>query len=224
MGLNKKGKVLKILFSLCSYLLIASFAWSQEVVASDNETTARVDETQILIAQDIPENTETAVAEGSSYGVWFFIRTILVLAVVLALVWVFFLFLKRLSGTTTSFDPYLKKVASLTLSPGKFVYVITLNSRAYLVGVSDNSVNLIAEIEDKELVDAMNLNVPQGADEKKPMDFSSILGKFVNTNGRNYASANKKTSGGFSTSSAVELLQNQRSRLQNTTEDDDVTP
>ena len=127
-------------------------------------------------------------------------------------------------GIETPNDPYLKKVASLTLSPGKFVYVITLNSRAYLVGVSDNSVNLIAEIEDKELVDAMNLNAPQGADEKKPMDFSSILGKFVNTNGRNYASANKKTSGGFSTSSAVELLQNQRSRLQNTTEDDDVTP
>ena len=224
MGLQKKGKVLKILFSLCSCLLIASFAWSQEVVASDNETTARVDESQILIAQDIPENTGTAIADGSSYGVWFFIRTILVLVVVLALVWVFFLFLKRLSGTTTSSDPYLKKVATLTLSPGKFVYVITLNSRGYLVGVSDNSVNLIAEIEDKELIDAMNLNAPQGADEKKPMDFSSILGKFVNTSGRNYASANKKTSGKFSTSSAVELLQNQRSRLQNATEDDDVTP
>lgn len=224
MGLQKKGKVLKILFSLCSCLLISSFVWSQEVVASDNEITTLVDESQILIAQDLSENTGTAITDGSSYGVWFFIRTILVLAVVLALVWVFFLFLKRLSGTTTSSDPYLKKVATLTLSPGKFVYVITLNSQGYLVGVSDNSVNLIAEINDKELIDAMNLNAPQGADDKKSMDFSSILGKFVNTNGRNYASANKKISGKFSTSSAVELLQNQRSRLQNTTEDDDVTP
>lgn len=224
MGLNYKGKVLKILFSLCSYLLIAGFAWSQEVVASETQVTARAAEAEILLAQDAPENRATTIAEGSSYGVWFFVRTILVLLLVLALIWGFFMFLKKISGTTTSSDPYLKKVASLTLSPGKFVHVITLNSRAYLVGVADNSVNLIAEIDDKELVDAMNLNAPQGADDKRPMDFSSILGKFVNTNGQKYTSATRK--GTFSTSNAVELLQNQRSRLSatDTTEDDNVTP
>lgn len=224
MGLNYKGKVLKILFSLCSYLLITGFAWSQEVVASETQVTARAAEAEILLAQDVPENGATTIAEGSSYGVWFFVRTILVLLLVLALIWGFFMFLKKISGTTTSSDPYLKKVASLTLSPGKFVHVVTLNSRAYLVGVADNSVNLIAEIDDKELVDAMNLNAPQGADDKRPMDFSSILGKFVNTNGQKYTSATRK--GTFSTSSAVELLQNQRSRLSatDTTEDDNVTP
>ena len=224
MGLNYKGKVLKILFSLCSYLLITGFAWSQEVVASEAQVTARAAEAEILFAQDVPENGATTIAEGSSYGVWFFVRTILVLLLVLALIWGFFMFLKKISGTTTSSDPYLKKVASLTLSPGKFVHVVTLNSRAYLVGVADNSVNLIAEIDDKELVDAMNLNAPQGADDKRPMDFSSILGKFVNTNGQKYTSATRK--GTFSTSSAVELLQNQRSRLSatDTTEDDNVTP
>ena len=224
MGLNYKGKVLKILFSLCSYLLITGFAWSQEVVASETQVTARAAEAEILLAQDVPENGATTIAEGSSYGVWFFVRTILVLLLVLALIWGFFMFLKKISGTTTSSDPYLKKVASLTLSPGKFVHVVTLNSRAYLVGVADNSVNLIAEIDDKELVDAMNLNTPQGADDKRPMDFSSILGKFVNTNGQKYTSATRK--GTFSTSSAVELLQNQRSRLSatDTAEDDNVTP
>ena len=224
MGLNHKGKVLKILFSLCSYLLITGFAWSQEVVASETQVVARAAEAEILLDQDAPENVTTTISDGSSYGVWFFIRTILVLALVLALIWAFFMFLKKMSGTTTSSDPYLKKIASLTLSPGKFVHVITLNSRAYLVGVADNSVNLIAEIDDKELVDAMNLNAPQGTDDKKPMDFSSILGKFVNTNGRKYTSATTK--GSFSTSSAVELLQNQRSRLSSldASEDDNVTP
>lgn len=224
MGLNHKGKVLKILFSLCSYLLITGFAWSQEVVASENETVGRAAESQILIAQDVVGNTENAITESSSYGIWFFVRTILVLAVVLGLVWAFFLFLKKVSGTTTSSDPYLKKVASLSLSPGKFVYVITLNSRAYLIGVADNSVNLIAEIDDKELVDAMNLHAPQNEEGKKPLDFNSLLGKFVNTNGQKHAT--KKSGGGFSSSNVVELLQNQRSRLNETetTEEDDVTP
>ena len=137
---------------------------------------------------------------------------------------IFFLFLKKVSGTTTSSDPYLKKVASLSLSPGKFVYVITLNSKAYLIGVADNSVNLIAEIDDKELIDTMNLHVPQSFEGKKPLDFSSLLGKFVNTNGQKYSA--KKGGGGFSSSNVVELLQNQRSRLNETetTEEDNGTP
>ena len=224
MGLNHKGKVLKLLFSLCSYLLIAGFAWSQEVGAFENETVGRTAESQILIAQDVVENTENSITETSSYGIWFFVRTILVLAVVLGLVWAFFLFLKKVSGTTTSSDPYLKKVASLSLSPGKFVYVITLNSKAYLIGVADNSVNLISEIDDKELIDAMNLHAPQNLEGKKPLDFNSLLGKFVNTNGQKHSA--KKLGGSFSSSNVVELLQNQRSRLNATemTEEEDVTP
>lgn len=210
MGLNHKRRVLKIIFSLCTYLLISSFAWSQEVVASEVETSARAAESQMLIA-DTSSETD-AVVEDSSYGVWFFVRTVLVLAVVIALIWVFFTFLKKASGTTDSSDPYLKKVASLTLAPGKFVYVVTLNSKGYLIGVSDNSVNLIAEVDDKELIDAMNLNAPQSFEGRKSSDFTSILSKFVNTKGKNYATT-KDTGNDFSASGVVELLKNQRSRL-----------
>ena len=124
----------------------------------------RAAESQIRLAPVADVGTNATGVQGSSYGVWFFVRTVLVLAVVLALVWAFFVFLKRASGSTENSDPYLKKVASLTLSPGKFVYVVTLNSKGYLIGVSDNSVNLIAEIEDKELIDAMNLNAWRGRD------------------------------------------------------------
>ncbi len=172
----------------------------------------RAAESQIVLAQDSTEGEGTSAVQGSSYGVWFFIRTVLVLAVVLALVWAFFVFLKRASGTTGGSDPYLKKVASLSLAPGKFVYVITLNSRGYLVGVADNSVSLIAELDDKELVDAMNLNAPQESEGGGPLDFASILDKFRVTGGKKTSSSKKKASG-FSSSSVVELLQSQRSRL-----------
>lgn len=212
MGLNHKGGVRKIIFSLCSCLLISGFAWSQEVVASEVETSVRDAESQMLIAETSPSATDATSVEGSSYGVWFFVRTVLVLAVVIALIWVFFMFLKKASGTADGSDPYLKKVASLPLAPGKFVHVVTLNSRGYLIGVSDNSVDLIAEIDDQELIDAMNLNAPQSFGGRKPSDFTSILDKFVNSKGKGYA-ATKGSGNDFSTSSAVELLKNQRSRL-----------
>lgn len=178
---------------------------------SEAAESGRAAESQIVLAQDSMEGEGTSAVQGSSYGVWFFIRTVLVLAVVLALVWAFFVFLKRASGTTSGSDPYLKKVASLSLAPGKFVYVITLNSRGYLVGVADNSVSLIAEIDDKELVDAMNLNAPEDT-EGGPLDFASILDKFRVVGGKKTSSSGRKASG-FSSSSVVELLQSQRSRL-----------
>lgn len=178
---------------------------------SEAAESGRAAESQIVLAQDSMEGEGASAVQGSSYGVWFFIRTVLVLAVVLALVWAFFVFLKRASGTTSGSDPYLKKVASLSLAPGKFVYVITLNSRGYLVGVADNSVSLIAEIDDKELVDAMNLNAPEDT-EGGPLDFASILDKFRVVGGKKTSSSGRKASG-FSSSSVVELLQSQRSRL-----------
>lgn len=177
---------------------------------SEAAESGRAAESQIVLAQDSMEGEGASAVQGSSYGVWFFIRTVLVLAVVLALVWAFFVFLKRASGTTSGSDPYLKKVASLSLAPGKFVYVITLNSRGYLVGVADNSVSLIAEIDDKELVDAMNLNAPEDT-EGGPLDFASILDKFRVVGGKKPSSGRKAS--GFSSSSVVELLQSQRSRL-----------
>ena len=225
MGLNHKREVLKVLFSLCTCLLISGLAWSQEVVASEQDISARAAESQMIIAEDSPTVTDATAVEGSSYGIWFFIRTVLVLAVVLALIWGFFMFLKKASGTTDNSDPYLKKVASLTLAPGKFVFVVTLNSKGYLIGVSDNSVNLIAEVDDKELIDAMNLNAPQGFEGRKSGDFTSILGKFVNTKGKKYTST-KGSGNDFSASGVVELLKNQRSRL-NVSEgvnDEDSTP
>ena len=86
--------------------------------------------------------------------------------------------------------------------------------------------NLIAEIEDKELIDAMNLNAPQGLEGKGPLDFAAIMGKFRTSAGQQQSSSKKKTGGSFSSSSMVEFLQNQRSRLNanNDGEDDDVTP
>lgn len=212
MDLRHKRGVQKNIFSLCICLLISGLVWSQEVVASELEGSVRAMESQMLIVETSPSAADTISVEGSSYGVWFFVRTVLVLAVVIALIWGFFMFLKKTSGAADSSDPYLKKVAALTLAPGKFVYVVTLKSKAYLVGVADNSVSLIAEIDDQELIDAMNLNAPQGFEGRKHGDFTSILGKFVNAKGKNYA-ATKGTGNDFSTSGVVELLKNQRSRL-----------
>ena len=98
----------------------------QDIVLSDTAQGLRAEESNIAINTD----TVAVTPEDTSLGVWFFVRMILVLAVVIALIYFFFAFLKKTTGVGNVSDPYLKKVASLPLALGKSVHVITLRVEA----------------------------------------------------------------------------------------------
>ena len=104
-------------------------------------------------------------------------------------------------GHKVTQDPYLKRTASITLSPGKTVQVVTIGDKGYIVGVSDSGVNLIGELTDKELIDAMNLNAEKEPTGKRK-DFSSMLASFTK-----------------SSESTEAYLRNKREKLQNSEDD-----
>ena len=127
------------------------------------------------------ENETNRTTDGSSTqspSLWSsigpFVNMILVLIVVIACIYGIVWLLKKSMRPGAENDPYLKKTASITLSPGKTVQIVTMQDKAYLLGVSDSSITLISEITDKELVDAMNLNATTTGG-KKPADFASLL-------------------------------------------------
>ena len=198
----------------------------QDIVLSDTAQGLRAEESNIAINTD----TVAVTPEDTSLGVWFFVRMILVLAVVIALIYFFFAFLKKTTGVGNVSDPYLKKVASLPLGPGKSVHVITLKDKAYIIGAGESSINLIAEVEDKELVDAMNLHAPVSSDKKGSLRFSDLLGKFSTGVPKNDVRKEKKVPKNdvrkekkdrvtIQTESSVEFLKNQRNRINESTED-----
>ena len=187
----------------------------QDIVLSDTAQGLRAEESNIAINTD----TVAVTPEDTSLGVWFFVRMILVLAVVIALIYFFFAFLKKTTGVGNVSDPYLKKVASLPLGPGKSVHVITLKDKAYIIGAGESSINLIAEVEDKELVDAMNLHAPVSSDKKGSLRFSDLLGKFSTGVPKNDVRKEKKDRVTIQTESSVEFLKNQRNRINESTED-----
>ena len=103
-------------------------------------------------------------------------------------------------------DPFLKMVASLSLGQEKSVAVVTLGGRAFLVGVAEHSVSLIAEITDTELIDQMNLSSSVNTPVRKSFAemLSDLIPKF------------RKEVGSFSTSSAEEtatFIRQRRERL-----------
>ena len=137
--------------------------------------TAAASENGNASGQTISSESSSTAASGETSTVWLFVRMILVLVLVIACIYGIVWLLKKSMRPGAENDPYLKKTASITLSPGKTVQIVTLQDKAYLLGVSDSSITLISEIEDKELVDAMNLNTPVGGNSKKPADFASLL-------------------------------------------------
>ncbi|GMO50188.1 MAG: hypothetical protein Pg6C_13600 [Treponemataceae bacterium] len=152
---------------------------------ADNETALPNPEENIIINQSGSGGigAETVAGNPAPLPTFNIVRMIVVLALVAGCLYAVMKFFKR--GMTSAFtdDPYLKKTASLTLAPGKTVHVVTLDDSAFLVGVADNSVNLIGKIENKELVDAMNLYAAEEAARQNtrrgPLDFSRLLGIFT---------------------------------------------
>ncbi len=152
-----------LFFSLC--------AFSQNL---DSSNVSVVDESTVILNSSSNENT-TEYESPNTF--WLFARMILVLIAIIGLIYAFVWFLRRTSSPKAKEDLYLKEVANLTLNPGKSVRVITLKDKAYIIGVTDSNINLISEVHDKDLIDAMNLYASEN-DNNNSKDFSTMLSMF----------------------------------------------
>ncbi|MBO4386567.1 MAG: flagellar biosynthetic protein FliO [Treponema sp.] len=143
-----------------------------------NDASSTTDESLMPITD---ESTLPIQGEGGSSGsgLWVFVRMILVLGLVLGLIYLLYRFLKKNSYIAGDDDKFLRRAASISLGPGKSVQIVTLIDKAYLVGVSENSINLISEIDDAELINALNLYADKTQSASKPKNFSEILDLFM---------------------------------------------
>jgi flagellar protein FliO/FliZ len=121
------------------------------------------------------------------------LRMVLVLALAALAIYGVVYFFKRLSRPPEQKNPYLKVLASAPLTTSSSVSVVVLGNNAWLVGAGSDGVSLIAEVTDREIVDAMLLEDsrkgPGGG--SKFLDFSAILRRLGGGNG---VSADKRFS------------------------------
>jgi flagellar biosynthetic protein fliO len=158
---------------------------------ADNEGESKTDipdESRILLDATRDQNTanpqdgafqpnsgfDLSTAERTQSQVSSLLRILISLFVVCILAYVVLKFLKKSSNVFPANDPYLKNVASINLAQGKSVHVITLGEKAYIVGVSESSINKIGEVEDKTLIDTMNFEAERRNSSPK-QDFASML-------------------------------------------------
>ena len=101
------------------------------------------------------------------------------LGIIIAIVYGIVYLMKRSLKVSNDNDPFLRKVSQLTISPGKSVIVVTLLNKAYLIGVTDNSISLIGEVNDDELIQSMNLYADKNDNVSKPKSFADVLEIFM---------------------------------------------
>jgi flagellar protein FliO/FliZ len=121
-------------------------------------------------------SAEAPVAPSSAGSIF---KVVLTLALSAAAIYGVVFFLKRVSRKGEVRDPFLKVLAAAPLTPGRNVHIVAAGSRAWLVGASEGGVNLISEIEDKDLLNAMFLEDSKrdagAAPGGRPLDFKAML-------------------------------------------------
>lgn len=94
-------------------------------------------------------------------GAWDYIQMVLVLALVIAGIYVLFYFLKRAGGPRYQENAVIGVLSTKVLQPNRSIHLIDVGGQLYLVGTSENNVNLVAAIEKKEAIDEIRLRTAQ---------------------------------------------------------------
>lgn len=146
----------------------------------ETQITKGFDESSILLSDEPVINSENAKNEiktPSTIGL--LIRMIIVLIIVVGLIYGVLWFIKKKTNIVKNEDEFLRRAAYLNIAPGKTVEVITLIDKAYLIGVTEDNITMLGEIDDKELINAMNVNADKNQNTKKPLNFAEVLDIFT---------------------------------------------
>lgn len=220
MGGNLKFSKIFVAF-ICAFSLCAGLAFSQANSAggdTSNQSAVSAnslpDESTIRLDNDAALGgaaPSAAPAPAPFSTAWVFFKMIFVLALVVVCIYLVMSFMrKKMGGNVEDDDMFLRKVAQVSVAPGKTVQIVTLLEKAYLIGVTDSSIDLLGEIKDKELVDAMNLNADKKQSRARARSFSDVLSLFLNPTNSGATEGERKAS-----SSITDFFKAQKEKFKN---------
>lgn len=213
-------KLKKVFFLLLVFSFINNIIYSQANSASTDFS----DENSISISTTVQNDQEQKykinsedseeTRKSNPFSLGSLVSMILVLALIIAVIYfVMNFFKKSINGNGKKDDPYLRKVAHLNLGPGKSVQVVTILDNCYVLGVSDSGINLISELDDKELVSAMNVSADKAAKTSKAKNFAEVLEMFLPSKSTKTTSATKTNIYSESTDNFQDFVKTQRKRM-----------
>ncbi len=160
---------------LCMTAVFALYSQNQ---TTQNETPLTEESIVFSDESNVESGNNSASYKGPS-TVGMFVRMIVVLVIVIGLIYGVLWFIKKKTNVVKTDDDYLRRAAYINIAPGKTIEVITLIDKAYLIGVTEDNITLLGEIDDKELISAMNITADKKNNTKKPATFADVLDMFL---------------------------------------------
>lgn len=157
------------------FTAILLLACSAGLPAQTDDPVTQNTERNFVIA-DNAGDTNTG-AGGMSF--WTVFRMVVVLALVAAAIYGIIFLLRRLSRNTIQENPHLKVLAGVPLGTGRSVHIVSVGTKAWLIGSAETGVSLIAELTDQEIIDTLLLDASQHHTNSKLLDFASLLRRFT---------------------------------------------
>ncbi len=170
------------------------------VIASAQEV---IDETSIVLDQTDVQSDTVVEQNRSPSLLAVLVKIIFALILVCGAIYGAVFLIRKATRTNVADNPYLKQLARLPLSQNKSIELVSMGSRAFMLGVTEQAIQLIAEVEDREMIDEMIL----AAEKNSPLpaaNFASILSSFFPSTGKHNAN---------SLSPGVDIIRKQRERL-----------
>lgn len=158
---------------------------------------------------------------------WMFVKMILVLGVLGAGFYYFYRFVTKKSGVSLFGGDAIRVLSVVPLGQNKFLNVVDLAGKVVVVGVSDNNINLITEITEKDQIDRIRIlstRTPPpaaggggGFQDNIIRQIGKLLSKVQGLKNRD----SRLKSSGIDRPSDVEYLRQQKTRLKNLNGADD---
>ena len=168
MGKLKKGK--KLLAVIIVFITAVFCLYSQANTDVQGSVNNSLTEESILLTDDVSASQDSATA---------YKGMIVALIIVVGLIYGALWFVKKKTNIVKTDDEYLRRAAYINIAPRKTIEVITLIDKAYLIGVTEDNITMLGEIDDKELISAMNLSADKKNNTKKPSTFAEVLDMFL---------------------------------------------
>jgi flagellar protein FliO/FliZ len=116
----------------------------------------------------IPDTAEQAqsteaqeVQGGPLVSSWDFLRMVLILAAVVGVIYLLFWMLKRGFRRQLPQNDLIRLLGTRALAGNRALHLVELGKQVFLVGSGEGSISLIAEIKDRETLDAITLERSQ---------------------------------------------------------------
>lgn len=196
-------KRLLVISLLC---LVVPCAWAQDAGEGAAEESAVVSESDLPIIDEETEVLEPQeIRAVGTLTVWDFVKMVLILGGILGFIYAICYLLKRSSGKKSVNSDLITLISSQSLGGSRGLHIVEVGNQIFLLGVAENTVQLISEITDKETIDTIRLKKSEAHLARKP--FVDILGGIF----KGHEVGNENSSSNFTTT----FLKKQRDRLKN---------